>query len=351
MQINYNQATKIFNDAKDALVSIKNKFVSLEKEQNQKLAFIRNKLEYIDHIIYNREIEEQNKKNDTYIYSLVNTDNLINDDFDIYGETIHPKMLTTPRNVFNFMTATEAIFKDNVTVYINDEEDAEFKHMLMHDSIVEKKMPFREFDTDTLKFRIEVDQSNLLGDTNFNVMEILPCIEGFDIENFYVYTMQSQYASTELPDVITQDIKDVGQQRFIFEEMNLYKIEFTIKLKFKNGSGKYPFGIHHLYFYNAKMLEDSFAILKVSSNDKKYFDYIYDDITIRTAIDKVNTTCKQEGIELYREYTDTNELKYPIKTSTDNNPEFIVANINHFYAKVPLITAFKNIEFEKIILK
>ena len=350
MQIDYNQATKIFNDAKDTLISMKDRILSIEKEQSQKMSFIRNKMESIDYMIRNKKITNQNKKEESYIYSLVDPYYLANDDFDIYGETIHPKLLTTPRNIFNFTTATEVIFKDNVIVKVNDIEDTEFKNMLMHDSIPEKGMAFREFDTDTVKIEIIVDQGNLLGDTKFNMVEIFPHITGFDITSFYVYTMQSQYTTPELPDVITQDIKDVGLQRFVFEEMNLYKFEFTVKLKFKNGNGKYPFGIQHLYFYNAKMSEDSFIALEVNSNNKKFFDYIYDNIIIGTAIDKINTTCSQESIEIYKEFAD-GEFKYPIAISTDNNPEFIVSNINQFYVKIPLITSLKNIEFEKIILK
>ena len=329
---------------------MKDKILLMEKEQDKKLSFIRNKLENIDYLLSQKNIEQQNKKAESYIFSLVNSNNLKNDDFDIYGETIHPKLLTTPRNIFNFMTATEAIFKNNMIVKVNDVEDEEFKSMLMHDSISEKGMAFREFDTDTVKIEIIVDQSNMLGDTKFNMIEIFPYITGFDIESFYVYTMQSQYTTPEMPDYLTQDIKDVGQQRFVFEEMNLYKFEFTAKLKFKNGNGKYPFGIQHLYFYNAKMSEDSFIALEVNSNNKKFYDYIYDNIIVGTAIDKFNTTCSQQDIEIYKEFTN-GEFKYMIPVSTDNDPEFIVSNINQFYAKIPLVTSLKNIEFEKIILK
>lgn len=350
MQIDYNQATKIFNDAKDALVSMKDKIFSMEKEQSKKMSFIRNKLENINYLILNRDIEQQNRKEESYIFSLVNPNNLANDDFDIYGETIHPKMLTTPRNIFNFTTATEAIFKNNMIVKVNDIEDNEFKNMLMHDSIPEKEITFREFDTDTVKIEIIVDQGNLLGDTKFNMIEIFPLITGFDITSFHIYTMQSQYSTPELADYITQDIKDVGLQRFVFEEMNLYKFEFTVKLKFKNGNGRYPFGIQHLYFYNAKLSEESFIALEVKSNNKKFFDYIYDNIIIGTDIDKINTTCSQNSIEAYKEFAN-GEFKYPIAVSTDNNPEFIVSNINQFYVKIPLSRSLKNIEFEKIILK
>ena len=329
---------------------MKNKILSMEKEQAKKISFIRNKLENIDYLLYNKEIEQQNKKDESFIYSLANTNHLENNDFDIYGETIHPKMLTTPRNIFNFTTATEVIFKDNVTVKLNGEEDEEFKNMLMHDSIPEKKMAFREFDTDTLEFEITVDQTNLLGDTKFNVVEILPHICGFDIDSFHVYTMQSQYTEQEMPDVITQTIKDVGQQRFVFDEMNLYKFVFVVKLKFKNGNGKYPFGIQHLYFYNAKLSEESFAVLKIQSNNKRFFDYIYDNIIIGTSIDRLSTSCQQEDIEIYKEYAG-GEFNYEIPISTDNDPEFIVSNINEFYVKIPITASLKTIEFEKIILK
>lgn len=267
--------------------------------------------------------------------------------FDQYGSTVHKKFLRTPVNVFNIMTMNGPMFRDNVDVSINEEIREKYKHMLMHTASAEKGIVFSEYNSPNLKLKIEVDRSNLLGDTNFNVIEIDPFLSGsFNITKMRVFDINRDITNND-PEYEVKDIKKVGPSRFILDrKYELLKIEMDIELLYKNSVGKYPFGIKHLYFLNADFNPDSHLIGKIEKNN--FVETISDKIFLRDQFGIRETTATEENIKMY--LSESNGiLEYELETSKNQVMNSIARNTRSFYVHIPLqYSAMVSIEFDNI---
>lgn len=267
--------------------------------------------------------------------------------YDAFGTTVHRRFLRQPLNVFNLMTIAGPMFRDNVEVSINGEKREKHKQMLMHVAAKGKGISFGEYDSPNLKLEISVDTDNLLGDTDFNVIEIDPYLAGsFNIKSLKVYDMYRDPASTT-PEYEAKDLKRIGPSRFILgRKHELLKLELEIELLFKNAVGKYPFGIKHLYFLNADFNPDSVIIAKFEKNN--FVETISEDIFIKDQFGKRATTVNDEDIKLYLSETD-GILEYELETSTNSVINTISRNTREFYVRIPLQnSAMVSIEFDRI---
>lgn len=275
--------------------------------------------------------------------------------FDVYGSIIHPAFIKEPTNIFNFSTTSGKVFKNNANVYINDVSKESYKNMLMDDTILDKGIMFEEFDDPSLTLTVEINPDNLLGATEFNVVEMLPYLPGsFDISQVRIYTMQDYHQQSLSPSFLffpeTGDssaaIEDFGASRiFMDKTRKLWKAEFDITLKFMNSAGKFPFGLKHLYFLKANYDSDSHAIVRVSRD--KFVDWISEDIIVHNQAGVFQTTCKEMGIKLYMSYIgDVLSLEIATSLGLGQNP--IPKNLKEFYVRVPLSVSMLSMKFDHI---
>lgn len=278
--------------------------------------------------------------------------------YDSYGYSSHPKFLRNPLNMFNIeLSNGQIFFRDDVKVMINSVNDDSYKSMLMHDSLAAKDIFFKEFDTDTLEISISADATNPLGPTLFNTIELDSYLPGsYDIVDItYSYYDVNGNKNTDMSlkdalysyrDSAAQDIlmKEVGQTRLILpDKVSLIDITFKLKLNYsfdKQGKKVYPFGLKHLYFYEADynvsstvktggIAYGSYIITTITSN--QYINMVYDEIALRSTIGNIDTRLTAEKIELYLDYVD-GVLDTPI-----NPGDEIPRNTNTIYVRIPLV--------------
>lgn len=268
--------------------------------------------------------------------------------FNLFGSSIHQAFVKEPTNVFNFGTTTGQIFKNNATVRINEKLDDSYKYMLMHDTIPGKNIMFEEFDKSEITLQVEVNPDDLLGATDFNIIEMLPYLPGsYDITSIRVYTMQDYRQGALTPSLtINNNIDDFGACRIMIDKTrSLWKCEFDITLNFRNAAGKYPFGLKHMYFLKGNYDPDSHIILKVTRD--KFIDWISEKITIHDQNGIYETTCSEEKIELYMSYI-SGVLSLEIATSLGLGQNPIPKNIKEFYIKLPISCSMISMKFDTI---
>ena len=102
----------------------------------------------------------------------------------------------------------------------------------------------------------------------------------------------------------------------------------------QNNDEVYPFGLKHIYFYEADFIENSYIILPIKADD--YIEYIYNDVVLYNAGQDIETTCEYYGIEIYTDYINKT-LTGKVYTSSDAAAYRITKNTKTLYAKIPLI--------------
>lgn len=339
-----NSIIKMQEDVDAIKADIAEKMIVLKNEQE----FALNELLKMSTII--NESQDHNKVRGFKNKAVLSTGESLLGTYDKFGAVVHRKFLRQPMNVFNLMTTNGPMFRDNVEVKINDEKRERFKHMLMHTAAAGKGISFGEYNSPNLKLEILVDAGNLLGDTNFNVIEIDPYLAGsFNIKNLKVFEIHRD-STKEEPEYAVQNLKRVGPSRFILDrKYELLKLELDIELLFKNSNDKYPFGIKHLYFLNADFNPESFIVAKIEKNN--FIETISDDIFIKDQFGRRSTTATDEDIKLY--LSETNGiLEYELETSNHQMMNTISRNTREFYVRIPLQNyAITSIEFDNIITR
>lgn len=256
--------------------------------------------------------------------------------FDSFGMTVHPKLAKTPRNLFNIQTTKGYLFKNNMSVAINDEYDEDFKEMLKVEGIPSKKGVIKEYTGDTIKLTIETNTKASLGSLAFNMIEIMPFLPGsFTIESINVYSKDNlQFPAQSFEREMTR----VGAQRIVLsEKVEVGKIEFNIKLIFKNAKGKYPFGLQHLYLMEASFLNDSYVVVRLNKNDN--VAYIYDNLTVKTQFGESSSeTTGDWGVTFWAQFNGE-VLSHQLEVSTKTNPSYLSSNLKTLYIRMPINTA------------
>ena len=271
--------------------------------------------------------------------------------YDIYGTTILPRSIKTANNIFNLNSETGAIFKNNAIVKINDTIDNKFKDMLMLDSIIGKGVSFAEFDTDEILLEVAVNPHDLLGSTNFNVIEILPYIPGsLTLKKVDVYDMQGYQTDEIFPALTVQyDIDNLGAMKFLIDKVRtLYKLELTFKINYRNPAGKYPFGLKHLYLLKENFDTDSYAVVKMKNNN--YIRSIGEKIIVTDQNGSYESTVQQEGIKIFISYLSGN-LSHEMDISSGFVENIIPQNIKEFYVQLPIDRSIISINFLEIRTK
>jgi hypothetical protein len=279
--------------------------------------------------------------------------------FNQYGATVHPKFKNEPIDIFNLkLTSGNTMFKNSLTCTtslentkkINEDEapivveDNSYVNLIMADNSLEKEIIFNKLTRDKITLEYTLDNTIALGAARFNVIEIDPYLYGaYTIESINAYSLNQidGTISTE-PIASIGTIENIGKIRVIFDDkIKFSKVEITFRIDFnivENNINKYPFGLKHIYFYEADFIDDSYVVLPIKAND--YFEYIQNDIILYQGGARIETTCDYYNIELYTDYVN-NTLTGRVYTSSDAQSNRITKNTKVLYAKIPLI--WKNV--------
>lgn len=263
--------------------------------------------------------------------------------YQLFGNTIHPEFVRAPRNVFNITTSSGVLFRSNTMCYVDGIYNDDLKEAIKGEGVIDKKPFFEEYVNDTVSLLIEVDRSAMIGDTNFNTIEIVPYLEGsFDIQSIKVREINSMgVISKEV-----RDIKRVGKSRIILDrKYQMFGVEITVKLNYQNESGKYPFGLHSLQFLNADYKTDSYVVGSVEKS--QYIEYIGNDILIKNDKEEKESTLSDEDISIYVSYRD-GVLSGEIEVSTTDQIIPISRNAKKLYLNIPLKEALRSVSILEI---
>jgi hypothetical protein len=351
-KLNSKDLNSVLTKAQNAIVKMQSDVDSIKLDTAEKLMVLRNEQEFVMGELLKMSTILDNSADGNQLRGIKNKAILtggesLSGTYDSFGTTVHRKFLRQPVNVFNLMTTNGPMFRDNVEVSINGEKREKHKQILMHTAAVGKGTVFGEYNSPNIKLEVTIDTGNLLGDTNFNVIEIDPFLAGsFNIKSLKVFDMHRDPASAT-PEYEAKDLKRVGPSRFILDrKYELLKVEMEIELLFKNGIGKYPFGLKHLYFLNADFNPDSFIVAKIEKNN--FVETISEDIFVKDQFGKRATTTKDEEIRLYLSETN-GVLEYELETSSNQIINAVSRNTREFFVRIPLQnSALTSIEFDRI---
>lgn len=343
-----------FNNALENIDNINTELKSIKTSMDTKLSVINTYNLYTTSQLENLRLSDIGTNSNRIIFNY-NNDKIVAGEYSSYGQVVHAGFVKLATNIFNFITETGPLYKDNAIVefYDKDEETTDlinrdykydYSNILKHEADKTKEDVFKVLEKDTVTMAVQVNVGNLSGGTNFNMIEICPYLPGsFSIEEIRIWTLDQYYTQDMLfPDTTISNIySKVGSTRIALDTKKaLYRIEFDIHVLYQmNG---YPFGLRHLYFLNADMdTESDYLIVSMEKSD--YIDSVGQDILIITPYGNVETTADKYGVEYYMFY-DNGTLQTPI-----SNP--IARNITTFYAKIPLKEPLIGIEFKDIQLR
>lgn len=277
-----------------------------------------------------------------------------NSNYEKYGNCIHPKIVGNLDNLLNFNSAAGYIFKNSATVSINEEVKEEYIDVLKHDTILNKMPTFYQYSSDTITLTIEFPDNPIVGSATCNAIEISPFLAGASIlKNVTIITTPGTQLSNKA--IVIDYDQPLEDTRILFD--NTYSIKTMVlnfKLTFVNNLGMYPFGLRHIYLYNANFDTKNSNIV-IKNEYKNLIKYINDNIVIsdQTADEvgnqysKHSTTCSEMDIKLYS-YLSNGNLLYPIETHARDIVNQISRNTKVFYADIPVKKAMYSIEFLKV---
>jgi hypothetical protein len=277
-----------------------------------------------------------------------------NSNYEKYGNCIHPKIVGNLDNLLNFNSAAGYIFKNSATVSINEEVKEEYIDVLKHDTILNKMPTFYQYSSDTITLTIEFPDNPIVGSATCNAIEISPFLAGASIlKNVTIITTPGTQLSNKA--IVIDYDQPLEDTRILFD--NTYSIKTMVlnfKLTFVNNLGMYPFGLRHIYLYNANFDTKNSNIV-IKNEYKNLIKYINDNIVISdqsadevgNRYSKHNTTCSEMDIKLYS-YLSNGNLLYPIETHARDIVNQISRNTKVFYADIPVKKAMYSIEFLKV---
>lgn len=277
-----------------------------------------------------------------------------NSNYEKYGNCIHPKIVGNLDNLLNFNSAAGYIFKNSATVSINEEVKEEYIDVLKHDTILNKMPTFYQYSSDTVTLTIEFPDNPIVGSATCNAIEISPFLAGASIlKNVTIVTTPGTQLSNKA--IVIDYDQPLEDTRILFD--NTYSIKTMVlnfKLTFVNNLGMYPFGLRHIYLYNANFDTKNSNIV-IKNEYKNLIKYINDNIVISdqsadevgNRYSKHNTTCSEMDIKLYS-YLSNGNLLYPIETHARDIINQISRNTKVFYADIPVKKAMYSIEFLKV---
>lgn len=310
----------------------------------------------INELTFDGEIANRKNIFNTNKILFVDTNKILDNksNYDVYGNCIHPKVISNLENLFNFNSSVGYIFKDSASVAINDEFRDEYKDVLKHDTITNKLPTFAQYEKNILTLTIDLPNNPLIGAANCNAIELSPFLAGAAVLKTITIITNAGTQLSNNAIIINYD-QPLEDTRILFD--NIYSIKtltLSFKLTFANNLGLYPFGLRHLYLYNANFDTKNSNIV-VRNDYQNLIKYIGDSVIISNQVSdgvgdrysRHETTCSEADIKLYSYYSNGN-LLYPIETHANNLINQLSKNTKTFYADIPIKNAMYNIEFNKV---
>lgn len=328
------ELNKIFKESRDMSYAVNEKINNIKSDISKKLTILKYETEHI------------NKKIDTIgsaiakDLSIISFDHTSSGLYSDYGYSVHAKFSKAPIDLFNLkLSSGSSMFRDDINIGINDLYKQEYRSILMAENNANKTIVFEELFTDIVTVDIELDKSNILGTSRFNMIEIDPYLYGaYDILNINIYSLDTSGSLKSEPDMTLDGFDKIGRTRIILpEKKKFHKITIDFKINFKSLKADqevYPFGLKHIYFYEADFNPNSFIVAELNNDD--FIEYIYDDIKMYSTQGVLNSTINQQQIEVYTDYIG-NTLSGRVYPSTEAVKNRIAKNTKKLYIKIPLV--------------
>ena len=365
------QLMEEFHQLQQNIATIQNDLAEMESQINTKLSIIN-----MYHAIAQNsalQIQQGSRKRDSIYFSLDAENKIVGGQYDIYGQTIHSPFKAIPEQMFNFITENGPLYKDCASVYFftddtswNNENSYKYEYcdILKHEADTSKKDVYCNFGSSNITLRVQLNHTNFYGNTSCNMIEFCPYFPGtFDIQRIDIYSVTQHLAEGEDMDIVDINnggavlegednepfMKNVGACRIMLPETyQIYQIDFVIRIHLNEST--YPFGLRHLYFYNAKTdTVNDYIIVKIEEDT--YIDSVGELITIGTPSEEM-TDRKADvyGIEYYMTY-DNGLLQNKITPSSVQRYFALSRNLKTIYAKIPLFDCLTHIDFKNIVLR
>ena len=355
--MNSQELNEIFKKSQDKNIEFEKELQTIKNDMSKKINIIKYENAFI------------NQKLDTIDTGLIANQNLVSftnnsyGSFNEYGYMVHPKFKTTPIDIMNLKLPNgDNFFRTGIIAKVNDIEKSDYISILMADNHVSKTIVFEEFNTDQIKLEYSLTNEYTLGTMRFNTIEIDPYIYGaYDLLSIEIYTLDQTNNISVEPTLILNGFNNIGRTRIILpEKIKFTKVIFNFKINFKtekNFINIYPFGLKHIYFYNASFLSNSYGIIEINTNEyinffeaeyidssfiitefitDKFIEYVMNDMTLYTTQGKIDVKANQLDIEVYTDY-ENNTLINKVNLSSDAAIYRIAKNTKTLYIKIPLI--------------
>lgn len=344
-KMNSQEFNNILSDTQDKIVKMNKNVSEIKDDMTTKVNVINHEINYLSNNI--EKLNNSNPQDGNYVLLNKNNKGL----YESYNSNVHAYFKKEPINIFNVkpINSDDIYYKDEAIVSINGVENDYYKNILKEDSVASKKIFFEEYaanvelkedsegtsyldNENKINISIYLDKQKVYGLSKFNMIEIDPYLmRSFDIESISIYDNNDNEPTT-----VINDIVKVEKTRIILDTKYIFrKVDIIIKPKYtaiKNNEEIIPFGLKHIYFYEADFRNDSY--MELEFNSENYIDYIYNKVTLYTPTGKVETTLKEQGIKIYLDKV--NDVLTTEQEPTENIRKSISRNLKKIYFYIPI---------------
>lgn len=345
------QFNGILEDTKNKINNMNYGIAAIKNNIDKKLLIIEHENQYLNLCLNNMSFKQE--QDSTYVLLTDGHKGL----YESYSNVVHAYLKKDPINIFNLksINTNKSYFRDEVNVKINDVQNDEYINILKADDIEDKRIFFEEFpavstleltddsvaylsENNDITLSIEVDKAKVIGVSKFNMIEIDPYLyKSFDIASIKIY---GEDYENELYQI--SNIEKVGKTRIILDKKYEFKkVEFVFKPNYKtvkNDETIIPFGLKHIYFYEADFRNDSYMVIKYTSDE--FIDSVKNKVNIVTPLGTTESTLTEQGIQIYLD--NNNGSLESEQEPSENLKKPIARNLKTIYFRVPIKSPTQN---------
>lgn len=333
-KISSHELNQIYNNTQSKLKLVNDQILSIKGDMSKKLEIIKYEIDFVNYCLNLMDTLNQ-KENVATLFD--NKQGY----YDIYETDVYAKLIKEPVNNFNIRMSglNTFYFRDDLVASIDGVKADKYTNIFKHDT-VKTEFLFEKYQRDNITLTIELnDLANILYPTRFNMIEIDSFLKGsYTIDELRIYELNEELEKDSSKYASIKNFNKIGKNRIILDKKyHFYKIEFKIKLLYKvneNDSIFYPFGLKHIYLFDADFDQNSYVIAPIHSDEN--IAIVKDKVLINSNRGIRESTIAKEKIELYMSF-ENNVLSLPIEESTSNFRRELAINTKTVYAKIPLL--------------